>query len=104
MATNIGVCACFAINEYADLFIVKKHYESITRVSAEQVLGIYSSKYGFTCEKHIEKWLIFVIKIVVNIFYNNKQKISSDEVRKNTVEYFLKKAKVQRKSILKRKC
>ena len=80
------VCACFAILEYADQFIVKNH-ES-TRVSAEQVWGIYSPKYSFTCEKHIEKGLIFAIKIVVNIFYNNKQKISSDEVRKNTVEYF----------------
>ena len=43
------VCACFAILEYADQFIVKNH-ES-TRVSAEQVLG----KYSFTCEKRIEK-------------------------------------------------
>ena len=44
-------------------------------MSAEQVLGIYSPKYSFTCEKHIEKRLIFAIKIVVNIFYNNKKKI-----------------------------
>ena len=81
------VCGCFAIREYADQFIVKNH-ESTTRVSAEQVLGVYSPKYSFTCEKHIEKGLIFAIKIVVNIFYNNKQNISSDEVRKNTVECF----------------
>ena len=44
------------------------------QVSAEQVLGIYSLKYSFTCEKHIEKGLMFAIKIVVHIFYNNKQK------------------------------
>ena len=37
------VCACFAILEYADQFIVKNH-ESTTRVSAEEVLGIYSPK------------------------------------------------------------
>ena len=67
------VCACFALLEYADHFIVKNH-ESTTRVSAEQVLGIYSPKYTFTREKHIEKGLIFAIKIVVNIFYLNKQK------------------------------
>ena len=71
-------------------------------MSAEQVFGIYSPKYSFTCEKHIEKGLIFAIKIIVNIFYNNKQKISSDEVRKNTVERF-KKGKGPKK-ILKRKC
>ena len=63
------VCACFAILEYADQFIAKNH-ESTTRVSAEQVLGIYSPKYSFTSEKHIKKGLIFAIKIVVNIFYN----------------------------------
>ena len=61
---------CFALLEYADQFIVKNH-ESTTRVSAEKVLGIYSQNYSFTCEKHIEKGLIFAIKIVVNIFYNN---------------------------------
>ena len=65
------VCASFAILEYADQFIVKNH-ESTTRVFTEQVLGIYSPKYSFTCEKHIEKGLIFATKIVVNIFYNNK--------------------------------
>ena len=77
----------FAILKYADQFIVKSN-ESTTRVSADQVLGIYSPKYSFTCEKQIEKGLIFSIKIVVNIFYNNKQKISSDELRKNIVECF----------------
>ena len=82
-------CACFAILEYTDQFFVKNH-ESTTRGSADQVLGIYSPKYSFTCEKHIEKGLIFAIKIVVNIFYNNKQKNSSDEVRKTTVECFKK--------------
>ena len=61
------VCACFAILEYAVQFIVK-HHESTTRVSVEQVLGIYSPKYSFTCGKHIEKGLIFAIKIIVNIF------------------------------------
>ena len=39
----------------------------------------------------LKKRLIFAIKIVVNIFYNNKQKISSDEVQKNTVECLKKK-------------
>ena len=84
------VCTCFAILEYADQFTIKNH-ESTTSMSAEQVLGIYSPKYSVTCEKHIEKGLIFAIKIVVNIFYNNKQKISSDEVRKNTVECLKKR-------------
>ena len=97
-------CACFAILEYADQFIVKKimnpQQESLQNKFWEYIL----QNYCFTREKHIEKGLIFAIKIVVNIFYNNKQKVSSDEVGKNTVECFLKKAKVQRKSILKRKC
>ena len=95
------VCACFAILEYADQFIINNH-ESTKRVYAEQVLGIYSPKYSFTCEKFIEKGLIFAIKIVVTIFYNNKQKISSDEVRKNTVEC-LKKSKGPKKIHFKEK-
>ena len=84
------ICACFAILGNADQFIVKNH-KLTTKMSAEQVLGIYSPKYSFTCEKQILKGLIFAIKIVVNIFYNNKQKFPSDEVWKNTVECFKKR-------------
>ena len=61
-------CACFAI---CRSIYSKKNHESTTRLSAEHVLGIYSPKYSFTCEKNIEKGLIFAIKIVINIFYNN---------------------------------
>ena len=98
------VCACFAILENADQFIVKNH-ESTRRVSGEQVLGIYSPKYSFTCEKHIEKGFIFAIKIVVNIFYNNKQKFHQIKFERILWNVLKKKAKVRRKSILKRfKC
>ena len=46
-------------------------------------------------EKYIEKGLIVAIKLV-NIFYNNKQNILSDEVWKNTVERLKKKKKRQK--------
>ena len=86
------VCACFAILDYADKFIAK-HNESTIRESAERILETYSPKYIFTCEQHTEKGLKFAAKIVVNIFYNNKQKLASDEVRKHTVKCFKKRPK-----------
>ena len=48
---------------------------------------------------HVKNTLkkIFAIKIVVSIFYNNKQKISSDEVRKNSVECFKKRQRSKEK-------
>ena len=84
------ICACFAILDYSDKFIVK-HDESTTRESAERILETYSPKYVFTCEQHTAKGYKFAGKIVVNIFYNNKQKSTLDEVRKNAVTHLKKR-------------
>ena len=87
------VCACFSILDYSDKFIVQ--HGSTTRESAEEILKIYSPKYIFTCEQHIEIGQKFAAKIVVNIFYNNKQKLSSDEVRKSTIKSFKKRQRTK---------
>ena len=88
MAEFVGTC--FAILDYADKFIAK-HNQSTIRESAEIILETYSPKYIFTCEQHSEKGLKFASKIVVNIFYNNKQRLASDEIRKQAVNYFKKR-------------
>ena len=70
------VCTCFAILEYADQFIVKNH-ESTTRVSAEQVLGIYSPKYSFTLKKDLYFTTInkkFHLKKLERILWNISKK------------------------------
>ena len=73
------VCACFVILHYADKFVAR-YNQSTIRKFAKRILETYSPKYIFTYEQHTEKGLNFAAKIVVNIFYNNKQKLVSAEV------------------------
>ena len=91
-STKIGeyVCSCFAILDFSNQ-LIEKHKQSTTRKCAEKILETYSPKYIFTCEKHIEKGFKFAIKIVTNIFYNNKQKLSADEIRKDSLKIFKKR-------------
>ena len=63
-------------------FVIMYIYEKIfwivywsVRGSAERSLDIYSPIYIFICVQHTEKGLKFAARIVVNIFYNNKQKL-----------------------------
>ena len=53
--------------------------QSLIREYTERILETYSPKYIFTSEQHTEKGLEFAAKIV-NMFYNNKYKLASDEV------------------------
>ena len=84
------ICSCFAILDFADNFI-EKHKHSTTRKAAEIILDTYSPKYIFTCDQHIEKGYRFATKIVTNIFYNNKQRLSSDSIRKDSLKLFKKR-------------
>ena len=81
------ICACFAILDNTDKFI-GRHNQSTIREFAEKNLETYSLKYIFTCEQQTERGFKFAAKIFVNIFYSNKQKLVSDEVRKQTVKFF----------------
>jgi hypothetical protein len=81
------VCASFSILDYVDEVIMRAK-TSTTRVSAELILQTYAPKSIFTCEKHRDDGYKFTSRIVTNIFYNNKQKIAADEVRKNSVVEF----------------
>ena len=55
----------------------------IARHNEYPIMETYSQKYIFTCEQHTAKELKLAAKIVVKISYNNKQKLASDEIKKN---------------------
>lgn len=93
---NNFVCNCFAILDYADKFI-EKHNEVSTRVAAEYVLKTYASNEIFTCEKHTESGRRFAAKIIVNIFFNNKQKLAADSVRESEVKAFKTRQRLKKK-------
>ena len=84
------VVSSFAILDSVDEKIMK--FPLIPcRHAAEFVLRKYSQPVRFTCDYH-RKWGIqFAIKPIVNIFYNNKQKLSADLVRKDSISGFKKR-------------
>ena len=82
------VCSSFAILGY-----IEKDISSTTfpvRKSAFYVVRNYG-KYEFTCENHQGWGFTFATKIIINVYFNNKQKLEKDSVRKYTVNGFKKR-------------
>ena len=84
------VCNSFAVLDVADKFI-EKTTEIKRRAAAEFILKEFSTHFDFTRPEHVEWGEKFTNKIVVNIFYNNKQKRDSDKVRKSDIVAFKKR-------------
>ena len=84
------VIETFAILEYFDA-----HITNFPNIQASLAAKIVLEKFGpspqFTCEKCIVPSMKKAMKIVINIFFNNKRKIVTDSVRKNHVEAFKKR-------------
>ena len=66
--------------------------------ACQPILRRYASKVIFTCPSHTEWGFVFATKIVINIFFNNKQKTVTADVRKKAVDG-LKNDKERNKSI-----
>ena len=79
------VCTVFAQTEFID-----KHMND--QQSVRKVCCVALEKYApnslFSCEEHIQSSRKRTIQFVVNTYYKNKQKISNDKVRKDTVKTF----------------
>ena len=63
--------------------------------SAMYVLKNYGPCCLFTCDSHEEWGVKFATKIVINIFFNNKQDQSKEIVRKDTVTAFKKRQRTK---------
>ena len=79
------MCSCFAILDFVEGDILS--IGQVTR-SAMYVLKYYGPKCEFCCQYHLDWGVKFASKIVVNIYFNNKQKQAKDCVRKDSVESF----------------
>ena len=78
---------CLAVLDYADSAIEKED-EIPARLTAEYVLRRCCPNVEFACNAHIDWGFIFATKIIVNIFFNNKQKVTNARVRKDDVIQF----------------
>ena len=87
--------ANFSCNGFAVLDIVDPIIQRYTKISAreagEYVIKNYCANDLFTCYEHLEWGIKFASKIIVNVFYNNKQKLDTDLVRKSDVKAFKKR-------------
>ena len=79
------VCSCFAILDFVECDILS--IGQVTR-SAMYVLKYCGPKCEFCCQYHIDWGGKFASKIVVNLYFNNKQKQAKDCVRIDSVESF----------------
>ena len=86
-ALSVFVSSSFAILDYA-----KDHIDNnLVRRTAELLLKKLAPKSIFTCDQHSEEGFKIASRTVVNIFYyNKKQKICRDDVRKEDVKSFKK--------------
>ena len=80
------VCRSFAKIDLAKerLLLPPKH----ARKAAEMVLRRDSGIQNFMCEEHFHWGMTEVNKTVTNVYFNNKQAITNDNVRKDDVVAF----------------
>ena len=83
------VCSSFAVLDYIENDIRSTTFP--VRKSATYVLRKYGSKCEFTCESHQDWGFTFATKIIINVYFNNKQKLAKDSGRKETVNGFKKR-------------
>ena len=82
---------CFAIMDYS-YNIVQAHGVRYVRAAYTQIFDRFSPQIDICCSKHNNWGLKFAAKIaVINTFFNNKQPVSSDSARKDTVVTFKKR-------------
>ena len=81
---------CFAIMDYS-YNIVQAHGVRDVRAAYTQIFDRFSPHINICCSKHNNWGLKFAAKIVINTFFNNKQTVSSDSARKDTVVAFKKR-------------
>ena len=61
------------------------HNKSIQEVAERVLTTLQKAEVGFTCENHQNWGKKFSTRIIVNVFYNNKQKLDNSSVRKDQV-------------------
>ena len=85
---------CFAIMDYS-YNIVQAHGVRDVRAAYTQIFDRFSPQIDICCSKYNNWGLKFAAKIIINTFFNNKQTVSSDSARKDTVVAFKKRQRTK---------
>ena len=81
------VCNAFSILDIAETTINQS--ELPERDGAERTLAhLFGNVPEFTCSKHLNQGKRYCNRVIANIFFNNRRRIATAEVRKDGVESF----------------
>ena len=81
------ICKGFALLDFLDSFIYHQTFISIRKGSL-CMLSYYLADFQFFCDLHLSHGKEATLKMIVNIFYNNKQKAVNDSVLKDSITTF----------------
>lgn len=82
--------SCFAIIDFASQTLQQHNITEVHNI-LHNLLKEFAPKSKFTCDSHEALGQNHCHKIIINIFYNNLQKISSDSLRKDSINSFKKR-------------
>ena len=82
--------SAFALLDYFDDFTTRQDNVNIHDASSSILLK-YLPQHNVSCEVHQEVALKLDIRMIVNIFYNNKQKRENDSFVKGAITGFKKR-------------
>ena len=85
------VCNAFAILELVEDTLLSKFSDIPVRSAARHVLLHFGPNIVFACQEHLDFAANMVSKIIVNVYFNNKQKLASDTARKEQLAKFKKR-------------
>ena len=81
------VCDAFAVLSATENILINQS-KLTSRNAAKEALSYMMGCCNFTCENHKVEGQKFVLSIIVNVFVNNKQKISTPSLKKDNVASF----------------
>ena len=90
------VCNGFAILELVEDTLLSKFSNIPVRSAARYVLLHFGSNIVFACQEHLDFTANMVSKIIVNVYFNNKQNLANDTVRKEQLAEFKKRQRSKR--------
>ena len=82
------VSQCFAVLNYTDKRVLQQCPNLPSRAAGQFILHYHCENVLFTCDYHTAWGGQIAQKIIVNIYFNNKQKITNNFIRKNAVVAF----------------
>ena len=85
-------CSSLALLDYFDDFVTRQDNVNI-RDAGYRVLHKCLPQHNFSCEVHQEVALKLAVGMIVNIYYNNKQKRKNDSTVKDAITGFKKRQK-----------